>query len=78
MGKDAPIIDTKKRTFLKALAIGGGVLAIGKIFGPSVEDVIFGPTITKDFDQFSVSENKRELKVFSKDGEEIFIMDNER
>lgn len=71
-------VDKRKRNFLKVLAVGGGALVIGKFLGPKVEEMVYGPTITKEFDEFNVSQNRKELTITTKDGEEIFIMDNER
>jgi len=71
-------VDKKRRNFLKILAVGGGALVLGKFLGPKIDEMVYGPTTTKEFDQFNVSQNRKELTISTKDGEEIFIMDNER
>ena len=71
-------INKKKRNLIKFVALGGGVLALGKIFGPKFLDFLYGPAVTKDFKQFNVTENRKEFTVSTKDGEPIFVMDNEQ
>ena len=55
---DKKLVDKNRRNFLKILALGGGVLMLGKIFGPKILDLFYGSSITKDFEKFKVTENK--------------------
>ena len=71
-------LNKNRRNFLKVLAFGGGALVLGKIFGPKLLDIYYGPTKEKDFENFKVTEDRRGFIVSSKDGEEVFVMDNDK
>ncbi len=53
---------------------------VGKIFGPRVLDFFSGPPVEveKDFGNFKVSNNKKELIISDKSGNEILIIDKEK
>ena len=73
---DKKPIDKRRRNLLKILALGGGVLVLGKIFN---EIKSFKNTSSsKEFSQFDVKEDQKKFVISSKSGEEIFIMDNEQ
>jgi len=72
------IINTNRRKII--LFAGGGALlfALGKLFGPllnfsSKDDVIS----RQDFENFNIVDGKKELKVFTKKGEEVLIIEKE-
>ena len=69
------VVDKKRRKFLKILAIGGGTLVVGKIYGGSVMD-FFTPSKTEGFKNFNVTEKGDQFTVSSKNGQEVFVMDN--
>jgi len=72
-------MNKNRRNFLKILLIGGGVLLIGKFLGPRVWDFFSrGPKTEKDFGNFRVSEDNKELIISDQSGEEIFIIDKEK
>ena len=75
---DKKVIDKNRRNFIKALAFGGGAIVLGKLFGSSIVDLFYGPSVTKDFKQFNVTENRKTFTISSKDGEPLFVMDNEK
>ena len=72
------IINNKRRKII--LFAGGGALlfALGKIF-----DNVFGFLLKdeiisqNDFENFKIVDAKKELKVFTKKGEEILIIEKE-
>jgi hypothetical protein len=70
-------MDKKRRNFLKILIIGGGVFIGGKIIGPRVLEYFSAPPIVaeKDFGNFKVSDDKKELIISDSQGEEILIID---
>ncbi len=70
-------LDQKRRNFLKILAFGGGAAVLGRLFGPGLLDMFY-PKVTKDFQQFRVTETRRKFSISTKDGEEIFVMDDEK
>ena len=72
-------MNKNRRNFLKILLIGGGILLIGKFLGPRILDIFSrGPKTEKDFGNFRVSEDKKELIISDQTGEEIFIIDKEK
>jgi len=71
-------IDKNRRNFLKIALFGGGAIVVSKVFGPKVLDFFYGPPAVKDFERFSVKETRTKFSISSKDGEEIFIMDNNK
>ena len=72
-------MNQRRRNFLKILLIGGGALLAGKIFGPPILNLFSSsPKIEKDFENFHVSEDKKELIISDQNGEEIFIIDKEK
>ncbi len=70
-------LNKQRRNFLKVILIAGGTLVAGRILGPKVLDFLYGPPVEKDFKQFKVTETRNKFVISSKDGEEIFIMDDE-
>ncbi len=70
-------IDKNRRNFLKIAAFGGVALVAGKVFGPKLMDMLT-PKTHKDFERFDVTETNDKFSISTKDGEEIFIMDNEK
>ena len=77
-----PEINQNRRRFLKFLAVGGGAGLLGSIFGSSVWDFFTGRTSDtidqKNFVGFRIVQEGKILKVFSKKGEPIFIIDDEK
>ncbi len=69
-------VNKSRRNFIKFAGIGGVALIVGKFLGPEILDLL-SPKTVKEFDRFKVTESRREFTVSTKDGEEIFIMDNE-
>jgi hypothetical protein len=69
-----------RRKFLKILAIGGGMALVSKFFGAGILGFFSpdkGQSITrKNIGNFQVEESKDGLTIFSKKGEEIFIIDD--
>lgn len=69
-------MNKNRRKFLKILVIGGGVLVVGKVFGPRLLEFLSPtPKVAKDFENFNVTEDKKGLTISDKKGEEIFIID---
>jgi len=63
-----------RRKLLKFLLIGSGILVLGKIFGSR----LFGSSGSKEeylFENFRVTEDKKELIIYDKTGEKIFIIE---
>ena len=72
-------MDKNRRNFIKILLIGGGTLLVGKFLGPRILDYFSaGQKVEKDFENFRVTEDNKELIVSDKTGEEIFIIDKEK
>ncbi len=75
-------IDLNRRNFLKWLALGVGAFAmfvLGKIFGPSV-NLASPPQKIGDetiFKNFRLVENDKELKLYDRMGNEIFIIEKQ-
>lgn len=69
-----------RRNFLKLLLVGGGFGLAGTFLGPTLLELAMGrreDTVdAKNFSTFNVVENNGELKIFSKSGEELFVIDN--
>jgi len=70
-------LNKNRRNFLKIALLGGGAIVATRILGPKVLDFFYGPAIVQDFKNFRVTETRTKFSISSKDGEEIFIMDNE-
>lgn len=76
-------MNINRRKMLKFLAIGGGIGLIAKFLGDKDFFGLFsasdGKVVNKkDFDSFTIVEKQKELKIFSKDGDELFVIDNEK
>ncbi len=81
--KEMEKIDTKRRNFLKWLALGVGALGVfilGKILGPSIGLFSRSQKIDADsqFKNFRVTEDDNELKLYNRAGDEIFIIEKEK
>ena len=70
-------MDKKRRNFLKILVIGGGVFIGAKIISPMVLEYLSAPPVVaeKDFGNFRVSDDKSELIISDKSGDDILIID---
>ena len=74
-------MDKNRRNFIKILLIGGGTLLVGKLFGPKILNLFSSEPemeIGKDLNNFNITEDKKELIISDKGGEEIFIIDKEK
>jgi hypothetical protein len=71
-------MDKDRRNFLKISLLGGGALLLAKIFGSDFMNLFSREKETKltDFQGFKVSEDNKELVIYDKNGEAIFIIDN--
>lgn len=69
-------VASQRRSFLKYMLLGGGVLMIGKLFGPSLN--LFAGAEEKSplaFKNFHIIEKGKDLQFFDKGGNEIFTLD---
>ncbi len=70
-----------RRNFLKMLAVGGGVFAMGGILGGTLGSIkVLGAseplsTTNKWLSGFRLVEDKKEVRVFDKKGDEILVID---
>ena len=72
------MMDTNRRKFIKTMFIGGGAILLGKLFGSRILDLFSPDQINvKSFENFRISENKKELIISDQNGQEIFIIDKE-
>ncbi|MDO8493158.1 MAG: twin-arginine translocation signal domain-containing protein [bacterium] len=71
---DNELLNIDRRRFLKILAMGGGVLAIGKIYNFFTQNRIISET---DFKNFKMVETGKELKFSDEEGAEILIIDKD-
>ena len=55
--------------------MGGGALLLAKIFGSDLLGVFAKPKAEKELENFRVVEDDKELVVYDKSGEAIFIID---
>ncbi|MEK7179060.1 MAG: hypothetical protein AAB727_02275 [Patescibacteria group bacterium] len=71
-------INANRRTVLKWLIFGAGAFALGKIFGPYVglsrPQELNGKSAFKNF---KVVETNKELRLYNRMGDEIFIIEKE-
>lgn len=74
---NGPAIATSRRSFLKYVMLGSGVLVIGKIFGSSLD--FFSGAEKKgaplSFRNFRMVEQDKEMKIFDNNGDEIMTLD---
>jgi hypothetical protein len=68
-------INKNRRNLLRFLLIGSGALLLGKIFGPGFLKFFSGPKTETDFENFRITENKKELIISDRNGEEVLIID---
>lgn len=71
-------MDKNRRNFLKFSLLGGGALLLGKILGPELMKVFSESSKSNkvtDFNNFRIEENNKELVIYGKSGEAIFIID---
>jgi hypothetical protein len=71
-------MDKNRRNFLKISLIGGGALFLGKIFGSDLMNLFSKSEKVTDFNNFRIEENDKELVIYGKSGEAIFIIDKEQ
>ena len=65
----------ERRNFLKLLALGGGLLATGKLFETLTRDKVLDE---QDFKNFHITETEHQLSVSEKSGgKEILVIDKE-
>ena len=69
------MINKNRRNFIKLLIIGGGAVVLGKFFGSAVVELLNGQS---KYSKSSKVAKRNNLPVFSKNGEEVFIVDNEQ
>ncbi|MDP3958171.1 MAG: hypothetical protein Q8Q36_01755 [bacterium] len=63
------------------MAIGGGAGLLASILGVRLWDLFGGQedaVNARSFDGFKIVEKGKELRVYSRKGEEIFVIDNEK
>lgn len=74
---NGPAIATSRRSFLKYVMLGSGVLVIGKILGPSLS--LFPGAEKKgaplSFKNFHMVEKDKEMRIFDNNGDEILTFD---
>jgi hypothetical protein len=70
-------MDKNRRNFLKFSLIGGGAILLGKVFGSDLLNLFSGQKTEKTFNNFRIVENNKELIIYGKTGEAIFIIDKE-
>ena len=65
-----------RRNILKLAAIGGGLLAAGKFLDVvlSPKDPVLG---TKEFENFKITESKKQISFADKSGDEILVIDKD-
>ena len=73
--EEAEKLNKNRRNFLKILLIGGGTVLAGKFFGSGILDFLSGPETSKDFETFKVTEDRKGLSIYDKNGEEILVID---
>jgi len=71
-------MNEKRRKFLKFIIVAGGVAVLAKVFGFGLWKLLFPPRIEKDFDEFKVTKDRKEMIIFDKKGEEILIIDDKK
>lgn len=71
-----------RRKLLKILAVAGGVGLYAKFFGSSTVDFLARQTGSgvrvSESNQFRIEEQGGALNIYSKEGEQLFVIDNER
>lgn len=69
-----------RRKFLKILALVGGVGLYTKFFGADTINLITGRSgsDSRESGQFRIEEDNGSLNIYSKGGESLFVIDNER
>ena len=74
-----PEINTRRRNVLKWILFGVGAFILGKIVGPSVNLFSRSETLGEGatFKNFRVVENDKELKLYNRTGDEIFIIEKD-
>ena len=76
--KKIETLNKNRRTVLMVAGTGIISFILGKIFGPSIN--IFSKEIIlseKEFKNFRIIETNKEMKLYDKNGNEIFIIDKE-
>lgn len=68
------LINNDRRRFLKILALGGGLFAVGKIYNILIQNRVISET---DFKNLKVTETGKEVKFAEPDGEEILVIDKD-
>ena len=68
-------INENRRNLLKFSLIGGGVFLLGKVFGPGFLKLFSGPKEEYYLGNFRVTEDRKELIISDRTGEEILIVD---
>jgi len=68
-------MNKNRRNLLKFLLIGSGTLMLGKVFGSRFLTFFSGPRVENEFGNFRVTEDRKELIIYDKTGEEILIID---
>jgi hypothetical protein len=69
-------LNKNRRNFLKLLFVGIGSFLLGKVFG-SFFSKSSCREFEKDFGEFRVEEDKKELVVYDRSGEKILIVDKQ-
>ncbi len=73
------VLDEKRRSMIKWIAVGGGTFLLGKILGPSIN--LFGESSllgkTHLFKNFRVTENSKELGFYDSFGNEILVLEKD-
>jgi len=68
-------VNKNRRNLLKFLLIGSGALLLGKVFGPRFLSFFSSPKVEHGFSDFQVTEDRKELIIYDRTGEEILIID---
>lgn len=67
---------------MKFLFVGGTLGVLAKIFGRDLFDFFSGfssdAVVKRNFKSFDVEESGETLSIFSKNGEEVFVIDDEK
>lgn len=68
-------MNINRRNLIKFILIGSGAVLLGKVFGSGFSNLFSAPKTEKDLGGFRVTEDKKELIISDRSGEEILIID---
>ncbi|OGY44225.1 MAG: hypothetical protein A3B89_03700 [Candidatus Buchananbacteria bacterium RIFCSPHIGHO2_02_FULL_40_13] len=71
-------VNKNRRNLLKFLLIGGGALLLGKFLSPKFLEFFSDATTENNFVGFQVVQKGKELTIYDRTGEAIFIIDDKK